>query len=166
MHEEANAIYWVEQSSRSRRSSRDLILYDDKPSKITGTACTHLELRFFGALSVRKQGFEHVTDLMEINPRLVFQRHIKLVEFDPETLKQSAIRKAMRHDIAFYRGKETSLFRDKYRASIPRRVRSIIERAYQDRVQQFKNADPNYVNRLNPIPIDVLKLPDRLSWPL
>src|SRR5262249_40567761 len=58
LHEEENAVYWVEQLSRSRRSNRDLVLYDDKPSKITGTACTHLELRLFGTPSVRKQGFE------------------------------------------------------------------------------------------------------------
>ena len=51
-------------------------------------------MRFFSTPSVRKQGFERVTDLIEINPRLLFQRHIKLVEFDPEALKQLAIRKA------------------------------------------------------------------------
>ncbi|MGC1692552.1 MAG: hypothetical protein WA756_21890, partial [Pseudolabrys sp.] len=138
-------VYWIEQLSRSRRSNR---------------------VRFFSTPSVRKQGFERVTDLIEINPRLLFQRQIKLVEFDPEALKQLAIRKAVRGDMAFYRGKETSHFIDKYRASIPRRVGSIIERAYQGRVQQFKNADPDYVNRLKPIPIEVLNLPNRLSWPL
>ena len=166
LHDEQNGIYWIEQRSRSRRSNRDLVLYADKPSKITGESCTHLELRFYGAASVRKQGIERVTDLIKINPRHLFQHHIKLVEFDPEALKQLAIRKAIRRDIAFYRGKETSPFVDKYRASIARRVRSIVERAYQDRVQQFKGADPEYVNRLKPIPIDVLNLPDRLSWPL
>ncbi|MGB8121271.1 MAG: hypothetical protein WCF56_21480 [Pseudolabrys sp.] len=67
-------------------------------------------MRFFSTPSVRKQGFERVTDLIEINPRLLFQRHIKLVEFDPEALKQLAIRKAVRGDMAFYRGKETSHF--------------------------------------------------------
>jgi hypothetical protein len=120
-------------------------------------------VRFFSTPSVRKQGFERVTDLIEINPRLLFQRHIKLVEFDPEALKQLAIRKAT---WLFIAAKETSHFIDKYRASIPRRVGSIIERAYQGRVQQFKNADPDYVNRLKPIPIEVLNLPNRLSWPL
>jgi len=37
MYDEENGLYWVEQASRSRRSNRDLVLYDDKPSKITGT---------------------------------------------------------------------------------------------------------------------------------
>jgi hypothetical protein len=166
LHEEENAIYWIEQSSRSRRSNRDLALYEDKLSKITGAACTHLELRFFGTPSVRKQGLESVIDLIEVNPRLLFQRHIKLVEFDPEALKRSEVKAAIKRDIAFYHGKETSAFIDKYRASIPRRVSSLIQRQCQDRVQQVKNVYPDYVNRLKPIPIDVLNLPDRLSWPL
>jgi hypothetical protein len=166
MHDEENALYWIEQHSRSRRSTRDLILYADKPSKITGQDCTHLELRFYSTPAIRKQGFEKITDLIGINPHLLFQRHIKLVEFDPEALKQSQVRAAIERDKAFYRDKETSPFIDKYRASIPRRVRSLVEHAYQDRVQQFKNADPDYVNRLKSIPIDVLNLPNRLSWPL
>ena len=131
MHDEENGLYWVEQVSRSRRSNRDLVTYDDKPSKITGTPCTHLELRFYGTASVRKQGFERVTDLIGINPCLLFKRHIKLVEFDPEALKQKQVRAAVKRDIAFYRGKETSAFNDKYRASIPRRERSILKRAYR-----------------------------------
>jgi hypothetical protein len=166
MHEEENALYWTEQSSRSRRSNRDLVLHDDRPSKITGAACTHLELRFYGTPSVRKQGFELVTDLMEINPRLLFQRHIKLVDFDPEVLKQSQVRAAIRHDMAFYRGKETSAFTDKYRASIPRRIRSLIQRQCRDRVQRVKDIYPDHVKRLESVSIDVLSLPDRLSWPL
>ena len=68
MHDEENGLYWVEQASRSRRSNRDLVLYDDKTSKVTGAPCAHLELRFFGAGSVRRQGPERVTDLTEINP--------------------------------------------------------------------------------------------------
>ena len=166
LHDEENALYWIEQLSRSRRSNRDLVLYDDKLSKITGAPCTHLELRFFGTSSVRRQGFERATDLIEINPRLIFQHHIKLVEFDPEAFKQSQVRAAIERDVAFYRGKETSSFIDKYRASIPRRVRSIVQRVFQDRVQQVKNVNSDYVRRLKPIEIDILNLPDRLSWSL
>ena len=103
---------------------------------------------------------------MEINPRLLFQRHIKLVQFDPEALVQSQVRAAAERDVAFYRGKETSTFIDKYRASIPQRVRSLVHRQFQGRVQQVKNVDPDYVNRLKSIPIEVLNLPNRLSWPL
>jgi hypothetical protein len=127
---------------------------------------THLELRFYGTPSVRKQGFDLVTDLMEINPRLLFQRHIKLIEFVPEALKKSQARAYIKRDRAFYRGKETSTFIDKYRASIPRRVRSLIQRQCQDRVQQVKSIYPDHVKRLESISIDVLNLPDRLSWPL
>jgi len=79
MHDEENAVYWIEQHSRSRRSTRDLILYADRPSKITRRACTHLELRFFSTPSVRNQGFERSTDLIGINPRLLFQRHINSI---------------------------------------------------------------------------------------
>jgi hypothetical protein len=166
MHEEENALYWTELSSRSRRSNRDLVVYEDRPSKITGAACTHLELRFYGTPSVRKQGIERIRDLMEINPRLLFQRHVKLVDFDPEELKQRQVRAAIRHDIAFYRGKETNAFTDKYRASIPRRVSSLVQRQCRGRVQQVKNVYPHHVKRLESISIDVLNLPDRLSWPL
>lgn len=166
LHEEENALYWIEQSSRPRRSNRDLIVYDDKPSKITGAACTHLELRFYGTASVRRQGVERVTDLVAINPRQLFQHHIKLVNFDPEVFKQSKARAAVKRDVAFYRGKETSAFVDGYRASIPQRVRSLLQRLTQDRVQQVNDVDQNYVSRLKPIPIDTLNLPDRLSWSL
>ena len=117
MHDEENAVYWVEQSSRSRRSNRDFVAYEDKLSKITSSPCNHLELRFYGTPSVRKQGFELATDLIDINPRMLFQRHIKLVEFDPERLKRQQIRAAIKRDKAIYRGKETSSFIDRYRAS-------------------------------------------------
>ena len=125
-----------------------------------------LELRFFGTASVRKQGFERATGLIEINPPLLFQHNIKLVEFDPDVFRQLQVRAAIRRDVAFNHGKQRSAFIDKYRASIPRRVSSLVQRQCQDRVQQVKNVYPDYVNRLKPIPIDVLNLPDRLSWPL
>jgi hypothetical protein len=36
MHDEDNTVYWVEQSYRKRRSQRDMLVYSDRASKISG----------------------------------------------------------------------------------------------------------------------------------
>jgi hypothetical protein len=64
--------YWAPQ-----RSPRNLVLYGDRHNKMTGeTPCVHLELRFRGK-SVRAQGITTVAQLLTLNPRQLFQKHVR-----------------------------------------------------------------------------------------
>jgi hypothetical protein len=75
MYDSANVTYWIDY--RNRRPYRNLAVYADKASRITGEACVHLELRFMRAQSVRAQGIHRPRDLLNINPQALFDKHIK-----------------------------------------------------------------------------------------
>jgi hypothetical protein len=47
---------------------RNIVLYSDKPSKITGEAALHLEFRWFGAESCRNIGVRYINRILEYAP--------------------------------------------------------------------------------------------------
>jgi hypothetical protein len=50
MHDfEGGGVNWIKQSDRTRRSNRDLGVYADRLSKLTGQWCAHLELKMLRA---------------------------------------------------------------------------------------------------------------------
>jgi hypothetical protein len=63
MHDEPNGVYWVRDKSRKRRSNRDLLVYADRLSKISGDICTHWELRLQRAAACKREGIYRVRDL-------------------------------------------------------------------------------------------------------
>lgn len=136
MHDEEGTTYFTRQLERTRdgkkrRSRRDLVMYADRPSKVTGEVnCNHIELRFYGAESVRCAGYASVNDLRtKLNPRKLFQKHIKLsADFDAEPIIKKVVRAAVNEDRNRHRVRTWNAFDDRYRASIPRRVRSLLER--------------------------------------
>ena len=75
MQDDHDTVYWLDLSKRNRRN---LVLYDDKPSKVTNQPrCVHLELRLYGAATVRRQGLHKPSDLIGLNPKQLFDRHVK-----------------------------------------------------------------------------------------
>lgn len=148
-------LYW--NTYEGKRSNRDVVLYDDRPSKITGRKCVHFELRFYNAGAIRRAGFHDASDLIELNPRELFRRHVKLLDVEP--LRRRLIRRAVRADRIKVRSQRTSRITDGYRARIPDRLRSLLHRA-----QRVKDLYPARVARLQAIPIEVLRVPTILSW--
>jgi hypothetical protein len=160
MHEIEETTYWVEQSSRKRRSGRDIALYADRPSKLTGELDTiHLEIRLQTARSVKANGIHTVDDLLTLDPRVLFERNISIVEFDEAQARKDFIRRNARlerrkHQVS------TTAFIDQYRASIPRRLKQIWKRSQCDRVQVY--AQHYSIRRMKRL--HVFSLPSGLRW--
>jgi hypothetical protein len=168
MLDEENGVYFIQQKDRRRRSGRDIAFYWDRPSKITGELdIPHLELRLQNTETVRREGFKHAGDLIGLNPKDLFQRHIKLVEVDIEGIKWSIIRKTLRDERLSYiakRPRKVSSWFDRYRASLPHRLARQFDRIVQGRAQVIKDLLPNAIQRGKIIPVDVLGIPNRLDW--
>lgn len=170
MHDDHGTLYWVRQTDRiewgSRRSNRDMVVYSDRHSKITGEVdCVHLELKFYNTPAIRKAGFSFAKQLIAIEPLQLFERHVKLMEADQ--LAQLASRDAIKADRARYRptpDKEIT-FTDRYRATIHRRVQSMFDRIGVQRIKDLYRKDRHLIAKLKPIPLAVLQIPNRLSWP-
>ncbi len=124
----------------------------------------HLELRFLNTRAVRQAGYERVRDLRAIKPDVLFDKHIKLVDFDAGAFSLQRIRQAVNADRKEYRKKEISPFLDKYRASITRRIGSLVQRGLQGHVQRVKDFYPAHVAQLTAISTSVLRIPTALSW--
>ena len=56
--------------------------YDDKPSKVTGDACFHLEAKINGVRALRQLGVNSLSDLLDFDHARFWQRHFIIVEID------------------------------------------------------------------------------------
>jgi hypothetical protein len=128
-------------------------------------------LRLQNTETVRRQGFEHAGDLIDLNPKELFQKHVKLVEVDIEGIKWSIIRETLRDERLNHcsrRPKKVSSFMDQFtdqwRAILPRRLPSQLDRLFRNRAQVIKDLFPNAIQKVKIIPVDVLGIPDRLDW--
>lgn len=74
--------YW-----RPRASARNLVVYPDRHSKITGEVhCLHVEMRLLGAEAVRRAGIGAIADITNFDHRAFWRRHLRLVDIDREKL--------------------------------------------------------------------------------
>jgi hypothetical protein len=128
--------------------------------------CVHLELRLLNANAIRRAGCLSPSDLFHLDPQRVFERYVKLTNLDPEKVRrqvEQVVRRAVSDDRKRYRGVRTNDFIDRYRASIPRRIRGLFHRLQIERAQTVKDFFPGLVARAEPIPVKVLNLPRRLT---
>jgi hypothetical protein len=134
---------------------RNLFLYDRGDR-------TRLELRFFRAGTVRRQGVRCVQDLMNINPQALFEKHLKWS--DVTNIAERFIQKIMRNEVdrdrARYAGKEISISKDQYRASLHRRVRRLLLTLGYDRAQVIRDTVSHRVRKMEP----PLNIPTQLTW--
>jgi hypothetical protein len=170
MHQDHETVYWVKQKSRKSRSSRDLGLYP-RPSKITGElGISHFELKLLNASTIKKQNIERPRDLLAINPRKLFRKHIRLVNYTPEQsdrIMREYVRSAVKAERMKHRKRSTrngDEFLDRYRATIPRRLVGLWKRTGLYRVQTLANLFPRSVMRMKTMPDDTITLPDVLTW--
>src|SRR5579863_3280776 len=68
-HSDFTTLYFGE-----KITSRNVAIYSDKPSKITGGHCTHVELRYWHAASCRRIGIETAEDLLVLDPTHIVRR--------------------------------------------------------------------------------------------
>jgi hypothetical protein len=71
--------YWVDHRGRSA-PARNVGLYRDRPSKVNGRPCVHLELKLRKARTIKRLGINRVSDILNINPAELTQRLVKLAE--------------------------------------------------------------------------------------
>jgi hypothetical protein len=164
MHDEEAGVYWTYWKAGKTRCSKNLLLYADRHNKITGELeCVHLELRFLRPDAVRRQGIHSVSDLFDINPSALFEKHVKWIPTDIVNQHiMKIVRQAVKEDMDSYRGRQTtSMFTDKYRANLHRRVRAILHRLGQDRAQVIMNEYPDRVMKaITP----AFTIPTQLTW--
>jgi hypothetical protein len=134
-----NGTYWVKWEKGQRRYSRNLVLYGDRHNRFTGEVdCVHLELRFLRPNTIRKQGIHFPRDLLKLNPKEVFNKH---VAFSNAGMKyaQEIVRRHVKEDIEKQKGRQASIFVDRYREAIHRRIAYVLRRTGQDRAQTVKD---------------------------
>jgi hypothetical protein len=79
MHAVEGTVYW---RSWKKRWRCNLVLYSDKPNRITGEVdCVHLELRLARATTIRQHGIHRIADLLTLNPQQLFARHLVWSDF-------------------------------------------------------------------------------------
>jgi hypothetical protein len=116
-------------------------MYPDLPSKLRNSddPVVHLELRLQTAEAVKKENIRHPSDLISLNPRQLFDKHIRIVNFQ-------------RH-----------IQRDIMDAEQKNRVRGFYERFYKSRVQPFKDRQPDFVARMKSMNSTFI-VADHLTW--
>jgi hypothetical protein len=165
-------FYIVKQSAREdgRKSKRDLLIYDRK-SKIdptSGRKICEFELRFQRAEAAWREDQILPSDLIRLNPQALIHKHIKFVDMDGYDLEShiaKITRRTLEHDREQHRqGSKTSLFADRYRAALPKRIASLMRRMFDGKAQSFKDQCPKAAKRLKSLE-NVLLIPSSLTWP-
>jgi hypothetical protein len=119
----------------------------------------HLELRFYRSITVRRQGVDSITDLIALNPRKLFEKHVKFSDIAERYVNFRVRRETMRQRRR-YQGKEVSPSLDRYHAHIPGRVRGLFHRLGYDRAQNVKYK-VNRVSNESSVDFDI---PEQLEW--
>jgi hypothetical protein len=148
-------VYW---SYGKGWRTKNLVIYADKHNRFTGElGCVHLELRFLRTKTVRVQGVHRITDLFKVNPKALFDRHVKWSD-DADKYVLKVIRKAVKEDIARWQNKPTHQFA-RYRASLPALLKTRMRIAGVDRAQTIKDRGRDMKAITCPLPI-----PASLTW--
>jgi len=159
-------LYWIRQKDRARRSTRNLKLYDDeKASKRLGEHCVHLELCFFRSASCKAQGIYRPSDILGLNPRGLFDKHVKLVSGVDDYLRHRVRREVKayreRHLACKYSSERSRDFHDRFCLLVPARVQYVLQQTGELRAQTLKDRHPHWLKKT--LSIDILNLPNRMT---
>jgi hypothetical protein len=141
------------------RGRRRLALYGDKPNRITGELdCVHFELRLIGARIIGRQGIHRPADLIGLNPRKLFDRHVMWSDAGAR-LVQKAMRRASNEYRERYKGQRLDAFMDDFVAGRPKAARTILREIGLNRSQNLSRQRVHR-HRIEP----VLTIPNELHW--
>ncbi len=145
-------VYWCD-----GHKGRNLVLYRKRPGVV------RMEMRFYRAASVRRAGLNDLAELPTINPQRLFDHHVNAMRFT-ERYKVKVMREAVAQDrnrtattVERRRSKRTQQFVDRYRASIPRRARYVLEQVDAQNIGGRRGTEK--------VSLDFLGIPDCLTWP-
>lgn len=65
-----------------REAKRNVVVYSDRPSKVNGRHCVHIEWRAKGAARLRDLGIQRPADLIGFDHRAFWQEHLRLYAWD------------------------------------------------------------------------------------
>jgi hypothetical protein len=160
--EDTEHVHYLNGISAKKQHNRNFVIYDDQPSKITGECeVVHPELRFRRRI-IRTQGIDWAGELEHLNPRELFQRHIKLTdagEVQGEAYIRDMMRKTAQRYRDRYRGREIPPYMDRYIANVPNIVRGTLLRLGFNRSQRMKDELGVEGNEYTLFPI-----PESLEW--
>jgi hypothetical protein len=156
--EQENTLTWNSFAGR-KASNRNLIIYDDRQSKLGGSECTHVELRFLNSASVARLGLSNFMKLIDLDPSNLFAKVIKLTAFDLDEFSNRNIRRNYK---SWHIKKDTELA-EHWNSNLLKRLRRQYRIVYQGCVQRAKDILGAKVGQdvLDP---SLLKLPIKLSW--
>ena len=160
MQNKDEVYYWCALRRNKRRIARNLVLYLHQNKITEEPNNVHFELRLLNSAMIRKSGIHHVSDLINFNPKHLFNRHIKFSDI-AVTVANEIARKEANKDRERYRGNSTNDFVDTYRDGIKRRVKSLLKLIQWDRAQIVHDAFPK--RKVNPMTVE-LNIPEILSW--
>jgi hypothetical protein len=72
-HTEKSTLYLAARTSR-----RNVALYADRPSKVTGEPAVHVEFRYTGTAACKRRGIYHIGDLLNFDPGICLQRDMRI----------------------------------------------------------------------------------------
>jgi hypothetical protein len=151
MWQVGRTVYWQDESRRNRRN---LVLYDDKPNRITGEVeCVHFELRLIGAEVIRRQGFHKPSDLLRLNPQQLFEKHVKWSDAGAKHV-EAMIRKEEEQE-RLAQGEELSPWMQQWLTNTPARVAYLAQALGLDRAQNVAGRTKR---------VDGLFVPCTLEW--
>jgi len=162
--------YMSDQEGRDRHTNRNAVVYSDKPERFYGLLdISHFELKFCRALALDNEGIETLIDVLAINPKEMFEKHIRLVAFDADKARQQFLRKQIAQCRKLFKHKSNRSARtrkllDMYEASLPKRLAQLFSRSQRDRVQACSQFYPERVQRMRTLANDTLIKPTSLAW--
>ncbi len=163
MWDEEHGPYSIDTRALDKPPARNMLIYGDR-AKVENVPWAHVELRFMKAAAIRAIGICRMGDLLTINPRVVFERYVDLVEDfsdEYESLIRNQQRAAVREDRNRYGTRKVHPVVDRYRANISARVRRTIMVSSQGRAQLLHS---NFNMPVKRIGLEPLRIDEHLTW--
>ena len=90
-NQEINMCCETDYSSRKRWVSKNIARYSDKPSKISGKPCCHVECRINGAQPIRREGISSFDDIVKLDHHGFWMKNLRLAEINQEKIGKRLI---------------------------------------------------------------------------
>lgn len=164
----ATTMYW-----QFDKKDTNIVHYNDLPGKVDGGRPEHLELRIMPCRNCRAAGFMTLHDVIEADPREVFETHAEIIQYDYERWIFARIKKALRKSREGYLGDPTGKRRtefgeedlmERWRAGLKKRLVKGFRIAEMEFAQTAKRIAPNSVKKMSRYPSSIFGVLKKLTW--